>query len=292
MKEQLKINIITAKSILTKSNLPGCDYVINPYNGCQFSCMYCYAAQIARWKHPNDTWGSYVDVKVNAPEVLQLELLKLEKKHKSKNFGSIFFSSVTDPYQGVELKYQLTRKCLEVLLNFGYEGEISILTKSPSVLRDIDIFKKLRNISVGLTVTSLNDNISKFLEVNAPLVNSRIEALYKLHNQEIPTYAFVGPILPYYMKDETIINTLLDKLEEVGIETIWFELINLNAKIRSRLYDYLKTESPNLIDIFETTNTKEYRLYTSKVITNAMKGRNIKLGLNQVIHHDSLNKNI
>ena len=128
-----KINELQSKTILTKTNLPASDWVINPYNGCQFACTYCYAAQIARWKHPNEEWGSYVDVKTNAPELLKKELEKLEKKTDKKDFGVIFFSSVTDPYQGLEAKYKLTRQCLKVLADFGYEGKISILTKSSSV---------------------------------------------------------------------------------------------------------------------------------------------------------------
>ena len=160
-----KINEIEAKTILTKTNLPGCDWVINPYNGCQFACMYCYAAQIARWKHPNDIWGTYLDVKTNAPELLKKDLEKLEKKHKSKNFGIIWFSSVTDPYTGLEAKYQLTRKCLEVLVEFGYQGQVSLQTKSPLITRDVDLFKKLKDVSIGFTVTTLDDKVSRFLEV-------------------------------------------------------------------------------------------------------------------------------
>ena len=90
-----KINIVQAKSIFIKSGLPGSDYVINPYNGCLFGCMYCYAAQIARWKHQGEEWGTYLDVKINAPVVLQEELTKLEKRLKTKNYGSVFFSSFT-----------------------------------------------------------------------------------------------------------------------------------------------------------------------------------------------------
>jgi len=86
-----KINEIQAKSVLTKSGLPGSDFVVNPYNGCQFACMYCYAAQIARWKHPGEEWGSFLDVKLNAPELLKAELEKLEKKFKSKNLAQYFF---------------------------------------------------------------------------------------------------------------------------------------------------------------------------------------------------------
>lgn len=213
-----KINIIKAKSILTKSELPGADWVINPYNGCLYGCMYCYAAQIARWKHPDEEWGSYLDVKINAPNLLKSELIKLEKKLKNKNFGSIFFSSVTDPYVGVEAKYQLTRNCLKVLVDFAYEGNISIQTKSPLVTRDIDILKKLKDVEVGFTVTTLDDKVSRFLEVMAPPVSERIKALKELHEAGIPTYAFIGPILPHFTSNERKINELLDKLEEVGVK--------------------------------------------------------------------------
>lgn len=172
-----KINELQAKSVLTKSGLPGTDWVINPYNGCLFGCMYCYAAQIARWKHPTEQWGSYLDVKLNAPALLREELTKLEKRLKTKDFGSVFFSSVTDPYLGLEAKYRLTRDCLQVLADFGYQGLVSVQTKSPLVTRDIDVLVRLKNASVGFTITSLDDKISAFLEVMAPPISYRLKAL-------------------------------------------------------------------------------------------------------------------
>jgi hypothetical protein len=165
-----KINEITAKTVLTKTNLPGCDYVVNPYNGCQFACMYCYAAQIARWKHPGEKWGSFMDIKLNAPDLLKKELEKLEKKYYSKNFGIIWFSSVTDPYTGLEAKYQLTRKCLEVLVDFGYEGQVAIQTKSGLIVRDIDLYKRFKDVSIGFTVTTL-DTLGRSLAVKCFKVN-------------------------------------------------------------------------------------------------------------------------
>ncbi len=282
----VKINLIKAKTILTRSGLPGTDWVVNPYNGCTFSCMYCYAAQIARWKHPDEEWGSYLDVKINAPEVFKKELEKYRKKFKSKNFGSIFFSSVTDPYQGPETKYKLTRKCLEILADFGYEGEISILTKSPLVLKDTDVLKRLKNIEVGLTVTSLNDEVSGFLEVKAPPVSARINALEKLHREGIKTYAFIGPVLPYLSVKERQINDLLDKLEEAGVSEVWFEQINLNARIKARLYDFLNEKAPDIVSYFDKAKTKEYRKELDEIIYSAMKDRKLKMGLGQVIYHN------
>jgi len=281
----LKINLIKSKSILTKSGLPGADWVINPYNGCLFGCLYCYAAQMARWRHPNEGWGSYLDVKINAPEILKSELARLEKRLKTKDFGSIFFSSVTDPYVALEVKYHLTGKCLEVLADFGYEGEISIQTKSPLVTKDIDILKRLKNVSVGLTVTTLDDKVSRFMEVTAPPVSARIKALEELHKQGIETYAFVGPILPYFTAKKDKLKELLDKLEEVGVNEVWFEHINLNTRIRSHLYEYLKKKAPELIPYFDKADTKEYRDELDEVIYDLMKKRKMKMALAKIIHH-------
>ncbi len=288
----LKINEIEAKSILTKSGLPGADWVINCYNGCLFGCMYCYAAQIARWKHPNEVWGSYLDVKINAPELLKIELEKLSRRRPSSryDFGSIFFSSVTDPYVGMEAKYKLTRQCLQVLIDFGYQGQVSILTKSPLVTRDIDLFKKLKNIEVGMTITGLDDKVSRFLEVKAPPVTARVKALQELAKNGVNTYAFVGPLVPYFINNEEKIKKIVDKLESVGVKEIWFEHLNLNSKIKFRLFEYLKKESPKLIPEFEKTDTEEYRNRLNKIIEKQMLRRKIKMGYKDVIYHKKLAK--
>src|SRR3989338_10259970 len=127
----MDIQVIKAKSILILSKLPDADYVVNPYIGCRFGCTYCYASFMGRFvgKKVSD-WGEYVYPKINAPELLKKELKKLKDKGRGQE---IFFSSVTDPYQGLEAKYQLTRKCLEELADFGFEGTLSILTKSDLV---------------------------------------------------------------------------------------------------------------------------------------------------------------
>ncbi len=284
------VNETQAKSVFTKSGLPASDWVINPYNGCLFGCMYCYAAQIARWKHPTEEWGSYLDVKLNAPEVLARELTALEKRRNTKDFGAVFFSSVTDPYVGLEAKYRLTRKCLRVLADFGYQGLVSVQTKSPLVVDDADVLKKLARVSVGFTITSLDDKISAFLEVSAPPISARLKALTTLHDLGISTYAFVGPMLPHFLSDKTVIRQLLDKLQEVGVNEVWFEHINLSPKIKERLYDYLQKEAPELIKVFDLADTQEYRTLLDDFIVAEMKSRGLKLGLGKVIHHRSLPK--
>jgi len=285
----MKINEIKVKSVLTKSGLPDADWVINPYVGCSFGCKYCYAAFIGRWKHPSETWGSFVDAKINAPEVLQTELDKLCRKFNGKNFGSIFFSSVTDPYQGIENKYRLTQKCLEVLADFGYEGEVSILTKSGLAVRDIGLFKRLKNISVGLTVTTIDDAVTRFMEASAPAASLRLAALKELHYAGVPTYAFVGPLLPYFTASSGKLAELFNALKDSGVSKAYVEHINLSPKIRERLFEYL-SKTPDLLLYFQKAQTNQYREKLEEIIYPIAADNNIRIIGGRLINHGKFEK--
>src|SRR3972149_9738911 len=106
----LIIREIKAKSILTKSGIPDVDYCVNPYIGCSHGCRYCYATFMKRYSGHTQEWGSFVDVKINAPEILRKQLKRAKR-------GRILISSVTDAYQPIESKYKLTRQGLEIFLN-------------------------------------------------------------------------------------------------------------------------------------------------------------------------------
>jgi DNA repair photolyase len=178
-----------ARSILSKSGISGIDYCINPYVGCAHGCRYCYATFMKRFTGHGEPWGSFVDAKINAPEILQRQM-------KGAARGNVMISSVTDPYQPVENKYELTRRCLEVLL--PYQFPLSILTKSSLVLRDLDLIEQFKEIEVGMTITTDSDKIREFFEPNAPSIETRIHALRELSKKGIKTYAFVGPLLPLH----------------------------------------------------------------------------------------------
>lgn len=140
-----------------------------------------------RYTGHTEAWGSFVDVKINAPEVLQRQLKKAEK-------GRIIISSVTDAYQPIESKYRLTMQFLEILLQ--YQFPVEILTKSSLVLRDADLIKKFKDIAVGITITTNDEKIRRVFEPNAPSIMSRIRTLKALHDKGISTYVFIGPVLP------------------------------------------------------------------------------------------------
>ncbi len=162
-------------------------YVINPYTGCQHNCSYCYARFMKRFTGHSEPWGQFVDVKVTAPELLRQEITK-------KKRDRVWISGVCDPYQPLESKYQLTRQCLEILAQNNWP--VTIQTRSPLVLRDLDILKEGRDFEVGLSVTTADDTIRKLFEPNAPPIMARVRALDELHHAGIRTFAMIAPMLP------------------------------------------------------------------------------------------------
>ena len=179
------IREVQAKTILSVSKIH--DYVINPYIGCQHACSYCYASFMKRFTGHREPWGEFVDVKINAPDLLQKEILK-------KKVGDVWVSGVCDPYQQLEAKYLLTRKCLEILAQ--HDWPVVVQTRSPLVLRDIDILKDARNFQVGFSITTADDSIRKLFEPLAPPIQDRISALDTLRKAGIKTYAMIAPMLP------------------------------------------------------------------------------------------------
>lgn len=182
----IKVREIQAKSILNRSKIY--DYCLNPYTGCQVNCRYCYARLfMRRYSGHKEPWGGFVDVKVNAPELLRKQLLRAKR-------GTVWISSVCDPYQPLEKKYRLTRRCLEILAKAQFP--VNIQTKSALILRDLDILEKFVEIEVGMTITTSDETIARMFEPGASSVKERIEALQRIHKRRIPTFVFVGPLLP------------------------------------------------------------------------------------------------
>jgi DNA repair photolyase len=275
------IKEIQAKSILVSSKLPDTDYVINPYTGCAFGCSYCYASFMGRFVDKRiEDWGSYVYPKVNLATILDQELSKIKDKNKS-----IFLSSVTDPYQSLEAKYKLTRAALELLLKHKWTGSIAILTKSPLVTRDIDLFKKIPNIEVGLTVTSADDSVSNFLERLAPSASSRIKALEELHKAGIHTYAFIGPLLPHFSATPEKLRKIFDALQKTGVKEIYMEHINLSNYIKKRLMEKIKGVDKNIINKFYSADSRDYERKLEEIIASILKDYDFKLRLNEIISH-------
>ena len=202
----MKIREINAKSILSKSQVY--DYALNPYVGCQHGCLYCYAKFMKRFTGHKESWGTFVDVKTNAPELLSREV-------KKKTVGRVWISGVCDPYQPLEKRYMLTKRCLAILVENGWP--FTVQTKSPLVLRDIGIVKKSKDAEVGFTITTVDERIRKLFEPGAPPSRRRIDALAKLHSEGIKTFAMLAPILP---GAEGLVSALKGNVEYVILDRL------------------------------------------------------------------------
>ena len=237
----MKIKEIMVKSVLSRSRIYGVSYAINPYVGCAHGCVYCYARFMKRYSgHERDRWGEFVDIKINAPTVLA-------KETRKARLGPILISSVTDAYQPLERRYEVTRKILEVLTRRKFP--VIILTKSSLVTRDIDLLKKIEHCEVGFTIVTLNDSIRKIFEPKASPIKERLEALWELHQENIPTYGFIGPILPH-LSDETI-EDLIVKLKEIGCSSIMVDRLNIKYGNWRSIKETLLRNYPALLKKYE-----------------------------------------
>jgi len=192
-------------------------YTANLYKGCSHGCTYCYAPSLT---HDERRWGSYVDVKVNAPEVLERELRGLRK-------DEVFLSSASDPYQPVEAKYGLTRRCLESLLRHGFP--VSILTRSPLVLRDLKLLKKFEWVRVGMSITTVP--VRQF-EPGVPPLQRRIDTLKKLGETGIPTWVSLAPVIPGIMMVD--LEKLFEDMRDARVSSVSFGILRFTGYEESK----------------------------------------------------------
>jgi DNA repair photolyase len=205
----MKIREIRARSILSRTRIPGIDYCINPYTGCAHACRYCYATFMKKFSDHEEPWGAFVDIKVNAVDLLRKAL-------RSKHDGEVMLSSVTDPYQPVEKEYGLTRGCLELLAHTNLA--VRILTKSGMVVRDIDVLRTMPDVEVGLTIATDDESVKRLFEPASASVASRIRALRNLHEAGIPIFIFIGPMLP--MNPERLVDLIAPYARQVLIDRL------------------------------------------------------------------------
>ncbi len=234
---------ITCKSILNKSGIPGIDFALNPYTGCEHKCVYCYAVFIKRFTNHNEEWGEFVDIKTNAPEILQKQLKQLKTK------SHISIGTVCDAYQPAEERYEITRKCLEVLRYFQHP--VSILTKSSLVLRDLNLLLKIKAMEVGFTLATINSETKNLFEPNSSPIEERLSALQKLSQNGIYTWVFVAPILPYISDSDEEIECLIRTAEESGAQNITFDSLNPYPKVWHNVMTKVRERFPEKLKNYE-----------------------------------------
>ncbi|HIK32174.1 MAG TPA: radical SAM protein [Oscillatoriales cyanobacterium M59_W2019_021] len=204
-----------ARSILSPATgyIGGYDFTLNPYRGCQYGCSYCYAAAFSPNSKMRQDWGNWVIVKENAVELLEKELQRWYQKNRNtqQKTPSIYMSSVTDPYQPIESKFQLTRQLLEVMVE--YQPRLVIQTRSPAIVRDFDLFQRFQFLRVNMSIPTGSEAVRKDFEPRSPSIQARLNALSKLRN-------FIDPQKGYMPKISITITPLLPTFPEHELEFI------------------------------------------------------------------------
>jgi DNA repair photolyase len=224
--DAVTVQEVLCKSALVKSGIS--DYALNPYTGCAHGCVYCYASFMARFSRHGLPWGQWVDVKVNIADVLTKEL-RGKRLRDAGTPPQVIMSSVTDPYQPLERTYKLTRACLEAIAAVCASRaplNVSILTKSDLVLRDIDLLQRIPGIEVGMTVTTADDSVSRLYERGACPSSKRLAALRRLSDSGVRTWAFFGPVLPYHSDSEQVVQAILSLLQDAGVTKVLVDRFN------------------------------------------------------------------
>ena len=268
---EMIIKEIEAKNVITKSNLPVCDFSVNPYTGCEHSCKYCYACFMKRFTNHPEEWGKFVDVKIWKP-------IKTPGRYNGKE---LFIGSVTDPYQPIEEKYGRTHALLKELQGSG--AKLSIATKSDLILQDLDIIKTFPDARVSWSVNTLDEAFRDDMD-QAVSIERRFAAMKAFHQTGVRTTCFISPIFPGI----TDVRAIIERAK-AHCNLIWLENLNLRGSYKAVILDYIKKKYPALLPLYQDIYNRGSRSYWEALDTE-MQEYAAQIGLDYVTNDDSMNR--
>lgn len=241
------ITIATApvKTYLSKSKIPGFDYVINPYIGCPHKCVYCYAEYMRKFTGHPEEWGEFLDVKTCDVPLRPAKLFRTR----------VMLSSVTDPYNPYEKQYELTRRMIKQLM--ACQARVYVLTKSSLVLRDLDLFKQIPECEVAFSFSSADDAFRQLAEPGASSVSEKIDALKTLHEAGVRTAVMGAPLFPELSDWKKIIALTRPYTDRYG-----FDSLNMRPAYQRKVMSFIAAHYPHLLapygDIFLQEEPTDY----------------------------------
>lgn len=263
------INEIETGNILSKSNLPVCEYSVNPYVGCTHACKYCYASFMKRFTGHTEQWGTFLDVK-------HWKEIKNPEKYKGKE---LFIGSVTDPYNPQEEKYRRTRALLEQLKGSG--ALLSIATKSDLILRDLDLIKTFPNARVSWSINTLDENFRADMD-NAVSIERRLAAMKAFYLAGVRTTCFISPIFPGITDIKAIIRRAMSQCN-----LIWLENLNLRGGYKNVIMEYIQEKYPQLLPLYHEIYDGKNRSYWT-MLDKELKTYAAEIGLDYITNDDSM----
>ncbi len=235
---QRQVQEVTASQALSDFTMggkaSGVAWSLNPYAGCHHACTYCYVPNTIHADRRR--WGNYVLVKRNLLALLRKELDR-------KDVRTVYLSTATDPYQPIEAERELTRKALKLLAR--HDWPVEILTRSPLILRDLDVLDRFTNLRVGLSVPTLDDELRAILEPGAPAIRARLDTLQRLSQAGLTAFANYAPAYP--LTGETTVEDIAEAFAEAGVQWVNTSFWRRRGSIVVPIWDLLKgTEHEDL----------------------------------------------
>lgn len=233
--KQINVNSVLNK-IAIKDRLFIGDYTVDPYQNCEFGCLYC-----------DSSFDKTIYIKSNSAEILRNQLKNQEK-------GRIIVGSVHDPYQRIEMDFKLTRKILETIAESGFSCHI--LTKSDLVLRDLEILSEIDDCIVTMSIASLKDSVSDIFESNVPKPVKRLDVMEKLNNNGIKSGLAVIPIFPFISEVE--LDEIFRTAKASKADYILYKHLELKGDQKNIFFKLINKYYPDLLKKYEKLYENSY----------------------------------
>jgi DNA repair photolyase len=245
-----------ARSVINPVKGMPFQWSVNPYRGCYHRCVFCYARR-THWfldEDGVDRWGSRIFAKVNAPAVVRRELARRSWRREYVAVGT-----VTDPYQPLEGRYRLTRGILEAFAD--YETPAGIITRSPLVVRDIDVLQTLSRAAgagVSISIATLDESLAREIEPTVAAPRQRLRAVALLANAGIKVNVALAPIIPHVTDAPANLNAVVRAARDAGAAHVWHNTLYLHEITREAFFAYLRERKPELLDRYERMYCGKY----------------------------------
>jgi DNA repair photolyase len=252
--EAMGINFHEVRARSALNHVPGGRYgfswTINPYRGCSHACVYCFARRTHTYLDMNAgrDFEREIVVKVNVPELVRAELARPEWKRELVALGTN-----TDPYQWVESRYRLMPEILEALE--AAETPVSVLTKSPLAMRDVELFarmaKKGLRVSVNLSVPTLDEDAWRATEPHTPSPAARLDAVAELRRRGIDSGVLIAPLMPGINDDPDQVRPIVERARKAGATFLGGVALHLRDEVKDVFFAWLEEKRPDLLPKYE-----------------------------------------